>query len=144
MLIDELMQTIWYQLKKRCWFSLAKWLSSSVLEDNHNIYVQVIFPICGGVGPKPQVWEKASHMRAKALTHSHTCGGQPYRGENVLPVKFRRDIVRVGGSYRVAIPREIMEALHLKVHDKVEISLTDGETAILIRPAQEEEVKEDG
>ena len=61
-----------------------------------------------------------------------------------MPVKFRRDIVRVGGSYRVAIPREIMEALHLKVHDKVEISLTDGETAILIRPAQEEEVKEDG
>ena len=54
-----------------------------------------------------------------------------------MPVKFKRKLIKVGGSYRVAIPPEIVEAIGLKLNDVLEIFLTDEEKAILIKPANQ-------
>lgn len=54
-----------------------------------------------------------------------------------MPVRFKRKLIKVGGSYRVAIPPEIIEVLGWKINDKLRISLTDGEDGILVKKDKE-------
>jgi AbrB family looped-hinge helix DNA binding protein len=46
---------------------------------------------------------------------------------------LRRKVVKIGGSLRVSIPPEILEALHIEEGDSLEYAATDGR--IVIRKA---------
>jgi len=43
-----------------------------------------------------------------------------------MPIIFKRKISKFGGSYRVTIPKEIVEALQLKEGDLLNITLDNG------------------
>jgi len=42
-----------------------------------------------------------------------------------MKIEFKRKLAKFGGSYRITIPLEIIEALNLKIGDILSISLTD-------------------
>jgi AbrB family looped-hinge helix DNA binding protein len=49
-------------------------------------------------------------------------------------IRFKRTLVKVGGSFRVVIPPEVVEAVKLKAGDSIWVTVTDGH--ILITPAK--------
>jgi len=42
-----------------------------------------------------------------------------------MPVKFKRTMVKVGGSFRITIPMEIITTLNIKDKEQLEIWLDD-------------------
>ncbi|MEM3506071.1 MAG: AbrB/MazE/SpoVT family DNA-binding domain-containing protein [Candidatus Bathyarchaeia archaeon] len=42
-----------------------------------------------------------------------------------MPVKFKRKIVKIGGSYRITIPMEIIQTLKIKSGEPMDIWLDD-------------------
>ena len=56
-----------------------------------------------------------------------------------MPVKFKMSLTQMKGSLRVTIPKEIVDALGLKVGQKVYVSLTD--SAVLIERIEKETKK---
>jgi AbrB family looped-hinge helix DNA binding protein len=44
-----------------------------------------------------------------------------------MPIQFKRNVFATGGSLRVNIPSEIVDALGLKAGDTLLISLTDSQ-----------------
>lgn len=48
----------------------------------------------------------------------------------MVQIKFRRRVRKVGGSYMVAVPQEILEALKLKENDEVEIFIENDRIVI--------------
>lgn len=47
-----------------------------------------------------------------------------------MQIKFRRRIRKVGGSYMVAIPQEVLRALEFKGNEEVEIFVEDDKIII--------------
>ena len=47
-----------------------------------------------------------------------------------MPVEFKIKVVKVGNSLRITIPKEIAEALNLKVGDLVGVSLDDDQIVV--------------
>ena len=47
-----------------------------------------------------------------------------------MPITLRRAIVKIGGSYRLTIPPEVMKMLGLKEGDEVEFDTLDKEVVI--------------
>ena len=43
----------------------------------------------------------------------------------MMRVTFKRKLARFGGSYRITIPKEIADALDLKIGDTLMVSLTN-------------------
>lgn len=52
-----------------------------------------------------------------------------------MSIKFRIKIVKVGNSLRITIPKEIVEALRLKVGESVDVSI-DGRRIIVSRSSE--------
>ena len=50
-------------------------------------------------------------------------------------VKFKRTLRRCGGSASIALPPEIVEALELKIGDKVEMWIENG--TVVVRKTKE-------
>ena len=42
-----------------------------------------------------------------------------------MKIIFKRKLAKFGGSYRITIPKEIVDALNLKISDILNISLTN-------------------
>jgi bifunctional DNA-binding transcriptional regulator/antitoxin component of YhaV-PrlF toxin-antitoxin module len=47
-----------------------------------------------------------------------------------MPVKFMRTLVKIGGSYRLTIPMEIVEGQGWKQGEELALVVTDGEVVV--------------
>jgi len=48
-----------------------------------------------------------------------------------MPVKFRRKLVKIGGSLRLTIPKEIADGLDWKPGDQITLEVTDSKVVLV-------------
>jgi len=54
-----------------------------------------------------------------------------------MPVKFKRTMVKIGGSFRITVPMEIANTLNIKHKDVLEIWLDDSKI-VMVKVEKEE------